>query len=163
MANDRELLINNIKTRMAELGIDQAEVARRAKQKPQAINRWLKGNAKPGLKTINALALALETTPARLLSGTQDEPTPTAAALVKLLGERDQEIAQLKAQLSARAQPTQTEIEGHIREILNALSDVDPNTLAIIKDFIYAEVPGARRSVFSSDLVQKEKDRPPKK
>lgn len=60
MANDDKAIFSHrLATAMAERGIKQAELARKAKIDPSHINRYLSGKYEPKFKNVKALASAL--------------------------------------------------------------------------------------------------------
>lgn len=73
MAKCSKTLSLNITKRMAELGLSQADLARKIGQSPSYVSQVIRGvNQSPALDTLEKIALALETTLIHLL-GSQDE------------------------------------------------------------------------------------------
>ena len=95
-----ESFASNLKARAKELGITQADVARRAGLSERRYSNYVTGRREPDLATLVRIATVLQTTPDRLLSfGADDnQPEPIAhqriqAALSVLSGDDLERLA----------------------------------------------------------------------
>lgn len=64
----------NLKSRTKELGISQADVARRAGLSERRYSNYVTGRREPDLATLVRIAVVLQTTPDKLLSLGTDDP-----------------------------------------------------------------------------------------
>jgi transcriptional regulator with XRE-family HTH domain len=80
MANVRELFGKNCKQRMATLGINQTDLAKKLEIAPSMVSSYVNGKIEPGLDLIERWAEKLECTPAELIA----EPALEAADNPKL-------------------------------------------------------------------------------
>ena len=86
-----EIFAENLRVRIASLGLSHAEVARRCELEIRRFHHYVVGDREPDLQTLVRIAEVLDTTPDALLS-------------VKQAGDRaDGEEARLRARLSAAA------------------------------------------------------------
>jgi len=88
----------NLKKRAQELGLSNAEVARRAGLTERRYGNYITGRREPDLATLVRIARVLETTP-NVLLGFDDEPSEADDALtakigsaVSALGASDREV-----------------------------------------------------------------------
>ncbi len=80
-----EAFASNLRARTVELGITQADVARRAGLSERRYSNYVTGRREPDLATLVRIATVLRTTPDRLLSfGTSEgEPEPVALQRIR--------------------------------------------------------------------------------
>ena len=69
MSKLRKIFAENVRARIGELGISQAEAARRVGIGQPQLNDYLTGKKSPGLDVLERIAEGLKTTAARLLGG----------------------------------------------------------------------------------------------
>lgn len=103
-----ESFSKNLKRRAQELGLSNAEVARRAGLTERRYGNYITGRREPDLATLVRIATVLESTPNALLNFDEKPEHPTAVDL-------------LKAKISSAA---------------NALSDQDLEVMAIAMDAV---------------------------
>ncbi len=73
-----ELFAANLKKRAQELGISNAEVARRAGLSERRYGNYVSGRREPDLATLTKIASVLATTPTDLLTATADDSSYTS-------------------------------------------------------------------------------------
>ncbi|MBA8877559.1 helix-turn-helix domain-containing protein [Phyllobacterium myrsinacearum] len=79
-----ESFASNLRLRTTELGIHQADVARRAGLSEKRYSNYVTGRREPDLATVVRIAKVLHTTPDRLLSfGEDTDPEPIAQQRIR--------------------------------------------------------------------------------
>ncbi|MFJ7352601.1 helix-turn-helix domain-containing protein [Phyllobacterium sp. NPDC097923] len=79
-----ESFASNLRLRTKELGIHQADVARRAGLSEKRYSNYVTGRREPDLATVVRIAKVLQTTPDRLLSfGDETEAEPIAQQRIR--------------------------------------------------------------------------------
>lgn len=96
MRTIKQIVGENIKARRKELKIKQREMAKTTGLTVQALSRLEKG--KHGARNLNLIANALQCTEADLYIDSQATASPTTESLLKIVGEIEKELKQIKAE-----------------------------------------------------------------
>lgn len=101
-----ELFATNLRRRAEELGLSNAEVARRAGLSERRYGNYVSGRREPDLATLVKIATVLATTPDRLLAPAADAPSaksPRQRAIAALTVLDDFELETVAVMLEALA------------------------------------------------------------
>lgn len=104
-----EPFANNLRKRAEELGLSNAEVARRAGLSERRYGNYVSGRREPDLATLVRIARVLDTTPDRLLSfagdaaATDGTEASRIASAVGALGPLDLETVAIMVEALAKA------------------------------------------------------------